>query len=97
MPITDLRDIDTTPGAGNPFAPPLGFEGGLDDYGAWLTDQNRSDLGFAQHMFVLWRFQRMGGTPHSWGCRGPYAERLRSAMAKYDRRMRDRAAPEPSS
>lgn len=88
MPTIDLRNVDTTPGAGNPFAPPLGFEGGPDDYGSWLTQQYRTRPDMPQFMYALWRLIKLDGTVEPINPTGPYGARLKDAMARFEQMMK---------
>lgn len=81
--ITDLRDIDTTPGADCLFAPPAGFDGDDEAYGRWLTSRYKESPEVAQQIYSLWRFERRWGQPP--GYRGPFARRLAEAMERYHR------------
>jgi len=91
MPTTDLRNVDTSPGADCPFAPPLGFEGGPDEYGAWLYNQFRTRVDMPQYMYVLWRFIALEGTVQPVTARGPYGDRLMSAMARFEQILKSSA------
>lgn len=87
MPITDLSRVDTTPGCGSPFAPPLGFQGDAEAYGAWFNKEYQESLRLSQYVYVLWRFRTATGTGRCGTFEGPYAERLRLAMERYAAKM----------
>lgn len=92
MPTIDLRNVDTTPGADCPFAPPLGFEGGPDAYGAWLFQQFRTRVDMPQYLYALWRFIQLEGTVQPVTAKGPYAARLLAAMARFEQTLKTTAA-----
>lgn len=87
MPITDLSRVDTTPGSGSPFAPPLDFQGDAEAYGAWFNRQYQSCTWMSQHVYVLWRYRVLAGTGRCGTTQGPYAERLELAMQRYAEKM----------
>lgn len=77
VPTIDFRVVDTTPGSGTLFSPPGDFTGGEKEYGQWLKQQFRKDIGSRQMLACYARFLGMfhaGGDPIQ---HGPYVAKLR--------------------
>ena len=49
----DMHQIDTTPGAAGPFAPPSGWTGGREEYRALLRERYGRDVAARQQMGVV--------------------------------------------
>lgn len=66
--IINLKHIDTTPGAGNAFAPPVGFDG---NYGQFMFDRYQQDPGARQQIFIVAR-RLMGSSGLETSITGPF-------------------------
>ena len=76
--VIDFAHIDTTPGAGGAFAPPLGFAGDYRAYKALLRERYERDVGAAQHIACVARqLRRPIGTAVIPEFSGPYAQHAR--------------------
>lgn len=48
-----MFEIDTTPGASGPFAPPSGWDGSAEAYRALLRDRYRGNVAARQQMGIV--------------------------------------------
>jgi hypothetical protein len=75
----NFMQIDTEPGAGTAFAPPVGFDG---DYKTFLIERSTGDPGARQHIAcVAARMRREGSTPPEFT--GKYARHAQWMMERY--------------
>lgn len=85
MAITDLSNVDTTPGCGHLFSPPADFAGGEEEFADWLKRQFDADGHVAQSMILLSRHLcGRANFPMRVNIAGPFASRFTAACRKLD-------------
>lgn len=95
MCVLKMAEVDTKPGVNpeDPFCPPTGFSGSVDDYLQMCRVRYETDVMFGQRMLVIARY---ASKPRSavvtpFKVRGPFAKQAQYVIESLQLRMKNQA------